>query len=266
MARNGYLAEDGVRLVTVEDDDQLIATAAAAFFAARSAAAADGVALWIVEPAGAYRSYAIQYGMYYYPERYNLNPKNSLKGAAPGYSTHGWGNRIDVNAAALNWMIANGARFGWTREFGAVDPNHFKHDGRTAVSGAGSSGGGVPIPRKDNDMPALIKRNTTPPEWSLIHPALRGPSELERGYIVTADPVRAIWWARFYAEGSGSEDSFARDDYVAAQASARLDATAWPVSGGGTVPTGLATKADVDAAVASIQFPTKVTLPEGTLS
>jgi hypothetical protein len=136
MARNGYLAEDGLKLVTVEDDDRLIATSAAAFLAAKAAAARDGVGLWIVEPAGAYRPYSTQYGMYYHPEQYNLNPKNSLKGAAPGYSTHGWGNRVDVNAAGLAWMIANGHKFGWTREFGSADPNHFKHDGRTAIATA----------------------------------------------------------------------------------------------------------------------------------
>lgn len=167
MASNGYLAEGGIRLVTVEDNDQLIATAAAAFFAAKAAAAHDGVTLSIVEPAGAYRPFSVQEGMYYRPEDYNLNPKNSLKGASPGYSTHGWGNRWDVNSAGLNWMIANGHRYGWTREFGTADPNHFKHDGRTATSGAGSSSGTTL--QEDEDMTYAIECNSVgTPEYQLI--------------------------------------------------------------------------------------------------
>jgi hypothetical protein len=117
----------------------------------------------------------------------------------------------------------------------------------------GAGGGGLPIiTKRRDDMPAVIKRNTEPPEWSLVHPALRGPSALEVGYIVTEDAGRAKWWARFYAEGIGSEDEYAREDYIAAQASARLDASAWVVSGGATIPAGLATKADVDAAAAAV--------------
>jgi hypothetical protein len=141
MARNGRLSEDGIRLVTVEDNDQLIATAAASFFAMRAAAAAEGVTLSIVEPAGAYRSAWVQNDMVDNPGRYNLNPKSIIKFGRSGQS-HGWGNRIDVNSAAVPWMLRNATRFGWSREYGARDPNHFKHDGVTATGG-GSSGAGV---------------------------------------------------------------------------------------------------------------------------
>lgn len=139
MARNGYLAEDGIRLVTVEDDDRLIATAAASFLAMKAEAARAGVALSIVEPAGAYRTAWVQNDMVDHPERYNLNPNSVIKFSRYGQS-HGWGNRIDVNQAALPWMLANAARFGWSREYGTRDPNHFKHDGTTAVTGAGGGG------------------------------------------------------------------------------------------------------------------------------
>lgn len=154
MARNGRLAEDGIRLVTVEDNDQLIATAAASFFAMRAAAARDRVALSIVEPAGAYRSAWVQNDMVDHPERYNLNPKSLIKFGRSGQS-HGWGNRIDVNAAAVPWMLANAARFGWSREYGARDPNHFKHDGVTATAGSGA-GGFTPTIEED-DMTMMLR-------------------------------------------------------------------------------------------------------------
>ena len=87
-------------------------------------------------------------------------------------------------------------------------------------------------------MPALIKRTDGNPEWSLVWPSLRGPDEKQRGYIVTTDPERAKWWARFYERGQGSGDKFERDEYVKAQAMARLDHEAWlaaqPVSSGTT--------------------------------
>ena len=76
-------------------------------------------------------------------------------------------------------------------------------------------------------MPAVIKRTEGPPEWSLVAPSLAGPSEIERGYVVTSDPKRALWWERFYELGSGTADAFGRDEYVAAQKYARLDHDAW---------------------------------------
>lgn len=122
-------------LVTVEDNDQLTQPAASAYLAMKAAAARDGVTLFIVEPAGAYRSFEVQTDMHVHPERYNLNPDNIVTLAKPGYSSHGFGDRFDLNAAAIKWAIANGPRFGVTREFGAADPNHFKHDGVTVVGG-----------------------------------------------------------------------------------------------------------------------------------
>lgn len=98
-----------------------------------------------------------------------------------------------------------------------------------AALSATAGGGTTPLPnkRKDTDMPAVIKRATDTPEWSLIWPPLRGTSDLERGYEVTTDPERAKWWARFYELGQGTEDVFERDDYVKAQEFARLDHAAW---------------------------------------
>ena len=78
-----------------------------------------------------------------------------------------------------------------------------------------------------DSMPAVIERTEGTPEWSLVLPSLAGPSELERGYIVTSDPKRALWWERFYELGSGTADKFGRDEYIAAQKFARLDHEAW---------------------------------------
>lgn len=155
MARNGYLAEDGIRLVTVEDDDQLIAIAAASYLAWKSAAAEAGRPIYIVEPAGAYRSAWVQNDMVDNPWRYNLNPNSTVTFGRTGQS-HGWGNRVDIGGD-LAWAIANAARFGWTREYGTRDPNHFVHDGRTAITGAGTGGGGITTHSKEKDMSAFYR-------------------------------------------------------------------------------------------------------------
>jgi hypothetical protein len=85
----------------------------------------------------------------------------------------------------------------------------------------------IPEPPEGVDMPAVIKRTEGTPEWSLVWPSLAGPSKLERGYVVTTDPKRARWWERFYELGHGTADGFGRDEYVEAQAMARLDHAAW---------------------------------------
>lgn len=86
------------------------------------------------------------------------------------------------------------------------------------------------------DMPAVIKRTDGTPEWSLVAPGLAGSTPLERGYVVTTDPKRALWWERFYEKGFGTADAFGRTEYVAAQAIARLDHAAW-LAGQPTSPT-----------------------------
>jgi hypothetical protein len=123
--------------VVAEDNDLLIPTAAAAFRAFQSFAASQGRALGIAEPAGAYRTYAVQADMIARPWAYGLNNKSTVGLAAAGHSGHGWGNRVDLVGTALSWIVANAGRFGFSREFGAKDPNHFQHDGRTATAGAG---------------------------------------------------------------------------------------------------------------------------------
>lgn len=75
-------------------------------------------------------------------------------------------------------------------------------------------------PESDDDM-KLIRREGETPEWSLFHPTLRGPSDLERGYLVITDPEVAKGFARTWADGFGSEKGEPRDVYVTLQAAAR---------------------------------------------
>ena len=107
-----------------------------------AAARKDGVSLWPALPDGGYRDY----------ERQGVigakNPYSSVAVARPGQSTHGFGTRVDIGsfppARELNkwgaagmkrrqWMLEHAHEFGWTREFGESDPNHWKHDGITAT-------------------------------------------------------------------------------------------------------------------------------------
>lgn len=139
---------------------------------------------------------------------------------------------------------------GWTDNYaGARYP-------LTAPAGTGPR----PLPRtwKDAEMPKVIRRTTGDPEWSLIWPPLRGATPIERGYIVTVDPVRAKWWARNYDAGQGNEDAFERAEYVEAQEMARLDHEAWlrgqPVGGQGAVEIDYARiKADLAGLIPSVE-------------
>lgn len=141
MSANGRLT-DG-ELETVEDNDRLSRTTAAAFRNARAAWYAEGGSgACIVEPAGAYRDYETQRRMKYGIPSYaywNLNPNSKAGLASPGSSTHGTGTRFDATSGFNNFLLRRGREFGFTREFGANDPNHWKHDGRTATTGGGAS-------------------------------------------------------------------------------------------------------------------------------
>lgn len=92
---------------------------------------------------GGYRSAAVQNGMHHAGgpngtaaerRKYNLNPNSSVSIAAHPYGTHETGDRVDLVGMDLDDIIRIAKEYGFTREFGAADPNHFKHDGVTAVS------------------------------------------------------------------------------------------------------------------------------------
>jgi hypothetical protein len=132
MASNGYVPSSD--LVTVQSGIQLSRPTANAWFAMAAAASASGNRIGVASPAGGYRSYAVQADMRARPWLYNLNKQSTKSLARAGSSTHGYGTRVDV-VGAVGWVIANGARWGFYREFGAADPNHFAHNGVTAITG-----------------------------------------------------------------------------------------------------------------------------------
>lgn len=164
---NGRLT--AAELTTVAPGLQLACSAANAFERLVAAGKAKGWAISIVEPGGAYRSFETQYEMYRASRgdvtlalKWNLNPNSTVPLAGPGYSSHGFGTRVDLlfnGSSTLNSeQLAFCLTFGWTREFGANDPNHFKHDGVTATS---------PLTPKDPDMASTAGSYTYTPKTPL---------------------------------------------------------------------------------------------------
>lgn len=136
-------------LVEVEPGLSLEPATAEAYRRMKAAAAQDGVTLAIPRPAGAYRSLFVQKDMRERGWLYNLDPTSSVALAAPGYSTHGLGDRVDiVRGAAGDWAIRNAHRFGFVREFGAADPRHFRFTKPTWAASAV-----IPIESEEDDMP-----------------------------------------------------------------------------------------------------------------
>jgi hypothetical protein len=240
--RNGYVPDSA--LVTVEDNDQLTEPAASAFLAMKADAAKAGITLSIVEPAGAYRSFFVQEDMHARPWLYNLNPANVVTLAKPGYSSHGFGDRFDCAAAALPWVLANGSRFGFTREFGAKDPNHFMHDG--AVRGFGS-GGAAPVPKRKKPPMSMAYLKT-----STLKSGARTPDTL------LALSVGGVWteYRNGSPDGNGVDMAVriyrSRGDAPALELNdsewERTKADHARLPAGGTLPTDLARKSDVPTA------------------
>lgn len=121
---NGYVPSSALTLV----DGRFYLENATAQAYLRAKAASGGI-LGIAAPGGAYRSYQDQYNMKHGIPSYaywNLNPNSSVGLANPGGSSHGWGICIDiVGPGANNWMLNNGSKYGFSRPFGANDPNHW---------------------------------------------------------------------------------------------------------------------------------------------
>jgi hypothetical protein len=153
MSANGRLTEGEL---TAFGGILLSNSTARAWQAMVDAAEAEaGISLTIARPAGGYRSFFVQGDMKRNPGAYGLNPASSVSLAAPGNSTHGFGTRVDIGSfsgARAAWVLANCDRFGFTREFGAADPNHFKHNGVTI--------GGVITTSGTSKAPAVEEEET----------------------------------------------------------------------------------------------------------
>jgi D-alanyl-D-alanine carboxypeptidase len=163
MSANGQLTP--AELTTVQGPIQLAPGTARAWAAMLAAAADAGFTLWIATPAGGYRSLAVQRDMHARPWAYNL-ANNGVTLAPVGASTHGYGTRIDMMPTwgkAFDWILTNAARFGFTREFGAADPNHFTHT-TTITAGTGEEITPLPV-WKDDTMFRLVAEATTDRIW-----------------------------------------------------------------------------------------------------
>lgn len=90
---------------------KLWAPAAAKFEELLAAAAADGVTIGIND---SYRTYERQVELV---GKLGLYPEGGLA-AVPGTSNHGWGRAVDLrlDGEALQWMRANGERFGFVED------------------------------------------------------------------------------------------------------------------------------------------------------
>jgi hypothetical protein len=133
----------------------------------KAAAKAAGIDIWIAQPIGGYRSWAVQVDMKVNPGKYGLSTVSTVTSrprATPrtGSATLSTSVRSGPSTGRLgakrsDWLIRHAPEFGFFREFGDKDPNHFHHDGFTAVepltTGVTGAGGSITPIQKDEDMP-----------------------------------------------------------------------------------------------------------------
>jgi nucleoid-associated protein YgaU len=145
VTTNGRIPDDA--LTTIAVGERLLTGAATAYRALVAQAAHEHVAIKLAPGVGsAYRDLDIQkaywdadHGDKAAQKRTNHTP-GKVPVAAPGGSSHGWGDRVDLifdGSSKPNSVHLNLAkRFGFVREFGSADANHFEHDGHTAIHSA----------------------------------------------------------------------------------------------------------------------------------
>lgn len=129
-----------------------------------SAAADVKLGLWVTA-GGGYRDIEAQRQLWL------AGSASGIAVAKPGYQTHGWGDRIDVGKFGPNWgaegirrerwLLAHAPGFGFTREFGSIDPNHFKY---TPVK--------TSTQPKDDDMRLYHKFVGTGTTWAVGGPGI----------------------------------------------------------------------------------------------
>ena len=97
---------------------------------------ATGITLTITLPYGGYRNLSAQAYLH-------AHPQGPVAVAAPGYSTHGLGDAVDINNAwqVAAWLNANASKFGFTKTFSS-ESWHYHH--------AGTVGPYPPVPSGPN--------------------------------------------------------------------------------------------------------------------
>lgn len=126
---NGRLPTDALTRIGI-GGHRLWGQAAVTWMQMMRDAAAQGVSLFITD---SYRTYDQQVDL---ARRKGLTSQGGLA-AVPGTSKHGWGLAVDADTPTINWLRANGARYGW-RNTVSFEPWHWEYTGYTS---SGSSSG-----------------------------------------------------------------------------------------------------------------------------
>lgn len=211
MSANGCLTE--AELVHVSPVETLSVLTARAYRHLVIAGQAAKIKIALASPGAAYRSLEVQkemqegsLGNVALAEKWGLNPNSSVPLAGPGYSSHGTGSRVDLlfngSSDPSSAQLRLAAKFGFTREFGADDPNHFKHDGHTATDALSAqqvaaahlypyTNGVVPAPQPapvyhvvvSGDMLATIAQaaHTTVDAILKLNPSITDPNLIDVG-------------------------------------------------------------------------------------
>lgn len=177
MSANGRLTAAELTLVQRGPMNIYLANTAAKAWGALKAEydrTHPGESLTIAEPAGGYRTLAVQADMHIRPKLYGLSVYSTIPLAKAGFSSHGDGMAVDIADASKasprkTWLLANASRYGFTRQFGDADPNHYRHDGITAA------GGGTRITGRENDMQMFHKTLGTGTTWVVAGPGIWYP-------------------------------------------------------------------------------------------
>jgi D-alanyl-D-alanine carboxypeptidase. len=261
MSANGRLTSTELTLVQRGTMNIYLANVAARAWTALKAEydrAHPGESLTIAAPVGGYRSYSVQADMHVNPSRYGLSAYSTIPIAPAGYSTHGDGMAVDIAGASLagprkTWLLKNASRFGFTRQFGDRDPNHYRHDGTTAASI-------TPTPIKEKKIMATNFVDTSTYKNGAVQKGTQCMTVWEGGAILRyqrtlIDGELATTLYELY----GTHKPVPHDQFVAVGAA--FDA----LKGGSTVvnspaPVGLATTIDVNAAADRIigKIPTRL--------
>lgn len=175
MSSNGRLTAS--ELTTVQAGIKL-ATKTAKRFALLKAEAKKkyGWTIAIAPPGGGYRSFAVQgemrlasMGNTALAAKWHLNPHSSVPLAKAGGSSHGFGTRMDIVGAPLNGtFFALAAKYGFVREFGSADPNHFMDTGTykvtvaTTVKAATVSKKTYYVVKSGDTLTSIAKHYSTP--------------------------------------------------------------------------------------------------------
>jgi hypothetical protein len=146
---NGQIPSTALR--SIGHGDELLAPTANAY---KSLVLLGSVLGWDIRPASGvgsgYRSIQVQkeywdaaHGNSADQRLVGLSSRSTVNVASPGTSSHGDGQKVDLvfNGSDMPSadQIALANHCGFVRQFGANDPNHFAHDGRTMTGGPGQA-------------------------------------------------------------------------------------------------------------------------------